>query len=160
MHTVLAVVVRRAGSRLHLRRPGATPALLVPSDALRSVLCRLGMSERARVADVETARRMVGRFKVSTRAASLRLQELRLAPASLYGMVERELASRDWNDETSGGRGQPAPEKRPRELGTRIPKILIDATEGGRLTRSDLSDYLHLTTGQVEALRSLVATGT
>lgn len=33
------------------------------------------------------------------------------------------------------------------------------AAKGGRLTRSDLSDYLHLTTGQVDDLRSLVATG-
>lgn len=133
--------------------------LLVPADALRSVASRLGVSEEAQVGDVEIARRIAGRFKISTRAASLRLQELRLAPTSLYGMVERELADRDWNAQAGGGGGQPAPEKRLRELGTRIPEILIDATEGGRLTRSDLSDYLHLTTGQVDDLRSLVATG-
>lgn len=133
--------------------------LLIPADTLRSVASRLGVSERAHVASVETARRIAGRFKVSTRAASLRLQELRLAPTTLYGMVERELADRDWNAQAGGGGGQPAPEKRLRELGTRIPEILIDATEGGRLTRSDLSDYLRLTTGQVDDLRSLVATG-
>lgn len=132
--------------------------LLVPADALRSVASRLGVSEGVQVGDVETARRIAGRFKISARAASLRLQELRLAPTSLYGMVERELADRDWNAQAGGGGGQPAPEKRLRELGTRIPEVLIDATDGGRLTRSDLSDYLHLTTGQVDDLRSLVAT--
>ena len=133
--------------------------LLIPADALRTVTSRLGMSEHAQVSDVETARRIAGRFNVSTRAASLRLQELRLAPASLYGMVERELADRDWNAQGGGsGSGQPAPEKRLRELGTRVPEILINAAEDGRITRSDLSDYLNLTTGQVDDLRSLVVT--
>jgi len=66
---------------------------------------------------------------------------------------------RDGMGRGGGGARQPAPEKRLRELGTRIPEILIDAAKGGRLTRSDLSDYLHLTTGQVDDLRSLVATG-
>lgn len=133
--------------------------LLLPADALRSVASHFGISVHGRVEDVDTARKIAARFKVSTRAASLRLQELQLAPPSLYGMVERELADRDWNAQAGGGGGQPAPEKRLRELGTRIPEILIDAAKGGRLTRSDLSDYLHLTTGQVDDLRSLVASG-
>lgn len=130
--------------------------LLLPADALRRVVSNLGISEHHGVQDVETARKIANQFNVSTRAVSLRLQELRLAPASLYGMVERELVDRDWNPKAGGGGGQPAPEKRLRELGTRIPEILIAATEGGRLTRSDLSDYLHLSTGQVDDLRSLV----
>jgi Zn-dependent peptidase ImmA (M78 family)/DNA-binding XRE family transcriptional regulator len=133
--------------------------VLIPADVLRSVASRLGVREGVQVDDVETARRIAGRFKVSTRAASLRLQELQLAAPSLYGMVVRELADRDWNAQGGGsGSGQPAPEKRLRELGTRVPEILINAAEDGRITRSDLSDYLNLTTGQVDDLRSLVVT--
>lgn len=132
-------------------------AFLIPPDSLRVVASRYGASEAVKVTDPDIARKIANRFKVSTRATSLRLQELGMAPASLYGAVESLFASLDWNTGGGGGGGQPAPEKRLGQLGSRVPEILLDAAAAGRLNRRDLTDYLNLTTGQVADLASLVA---
>lgn len=132
--------------------------VLVPGEALRSVAASFAVSDGRPVTDVGTARRIAGRFKVSTRAVSLRLQEIGLAPRSLYGLVERELARFDWNPSAGGGGGQPAPEKRLGQLGERIPEILFEAEAKGRVTEADLADYLRLGTGQLDDLRSLIGT--
>lgn len=133
--------------------------VLMPAEALQAVAARFGVSAARSVADVETARRIAGRFKVSARAAGLRLQELGLAPPTLYGRIERELGALDWNPrEGRGGGGQPAPEKRLGQLGERVPEILLQASAAGRLTQSELADYLRLTTGQLDDLRSLIGT--
>ena len=91
------------------------------------------------------------------RKLALGLQELGLAPSSLYGAVESLFASLDWNTGGGGGGGQPAPEKRLGQVGSRVTEVLLDAAASGRLNRRDLSDYLNLTTGQVADLASLVA---
>jgi len=132
-------------------------AFLVPADSLRVVAGWYGASEAIKVSDAEIARKIANRFKVSTRATSLRLQELSMAPASLYGAVESLFSSLDWNTGGGGGGGQPAPEKRLGQLGSRVPEVLLDAAAAGRLNRRDLADYLNLTTGQVADLASLVA---
>ncbi len=133
--------------------------LLVPAEALLTVAGHLGVSKANPTDEVETARTIASRFKVSIRAACLRLEELGLAPRALYGKVEQALPNVDWDSRAGDGGGQPAPEKRIRQFGTRIPGLLMEAADRGRLTRSDLSDYLRLTTGQVDDLRSLIATG-
>lgn len=132
-------------------------AFLLPADALRSVAGRYGVSESERVTDPDVARRIANRFSVSTRATSLRLQELGLAPSSLYTSVADLFDSMDWNTGGGGGGGQPAPEKRLSQLGSRVPEILFDAAASGRLNRRDLSDYLNLTTGQVADLANMVS---
>jgi Zn-dependent peptidase ImmA (M78 family) len=131
-------------------------AFLLPAGALRSIADRYGVSESARVTDPDVARRIANRFSVSTRATSLRLQELGLAPSSLYASVAELFDSMDWNTGGGGGGGQPAPEKRLGQLGNRVPEILFDAAASGRLNRRDLSDYFRLTTGQVSDLASMV----
>lgn len=129
---------------------------LMPEPALLNLAARLGVTGGSQVTDFDTARKLAARFKVSTRAASLRLHELGLAPAGFYAAIEQHLAKLDWNQQGGGGGGQPAPEKRLTQLGTRIPEVLLEAQATGRLNRVDVADYLHLTTGQVEELRSLV----
>lgn len=131
-------------------------SFLIPPEALRTVAGWYGASEAVKVTDPDIARKIANRFKVSTRATSLRLQELGLAPSSLYGSVEALFASLDWNVGGGGGGGQPAPEKRLGQVGTRVTEVLLDAADAGRLNRRDLSDYLNLTTGQVTDLASLV----
>jgi Zn-dependent peptidase ImmA (M78 family)/DNA-binding XRE family transcriptional regulator len=131
-------------------------AFLIPPESLRVVAGWYGASEAVKVTDADVARKIANRFKVSTRATSLRLQELGLAPSSLYGAVEH-LSSLDWNSGGGGGGGQPAPERRLGQLGSRVTEVLLDAAADGRLNRRDLSDYLNLTTGQVADLASLVA---
>jgi Zn-dependent peptidase ImmA (M78 family)/DNA-binding XRE family transcriptional regulator len=133
-------------------------AFLIPQDALRVVAGWYGASEAAKVTDSDVARKIANRFKVSTRATSIRLQELGLAPSSLYGSVESLFSALDWNTGGGGGGGgQPAPEKRLGQVGRRVTEVLLDAADAGRLNRRDLSDYLNLTTGQVADLASLVA---
>lgn len=132
-------------------------AFLMPADSLRVVAARYGASEANKVTDVDVARKIANRFKVSTRATSLRLQELDLAPSTLYGAVASMSSSLDWNTGGGGGGGQPAPQKRLGQLGSRVTGVLLDAAAGGRLNHRDLSDYLNLTTGQVDDLASLVA---
>ncbi len=132
-------------------------AFLIPPDSLRVVASWYGASEAVKVTDTDVARKIANRFKVSTRATSLRLQELGLATSSLYGAVESMFSSLDWNTGGGGGGGQPAPEKRLGQVGTRITEVLLNAAAAGRLNRRDLSDYLNLTTGQVADLASLVA---
>jgi Zn-dependent peptidase ImmA (M78 family)/DNA-binding XRE family transcriptional regulator len=134
-------------------------AFLIPADSLRAVAGWYGASEPVRVTEPDVARRIANRFTVSTRATSLRLQELGMAPSSLYAAVEDLFASLDWNTGGGGGGGQPAPEKRLGQLGTRVTEVLLDAAASDRLNRRDLSDYFNLTTGQVADLASLVAEG-
>lgn len=134
-------------------------AFLLPADALREVASRYGASTVAPVTDPDIARRIANRFHVSTRATSIRLQELGIAPTTLYGSVVQHFASKDWNEGGGGGGGQQAPEKRLGQLGTRVPELLLDAAAAGRLNRRDLSDYLELTTGQVDDLAALVEQG-
>ncbi len=167
-HEVGHLVTRTDAACLRFIRPTESEAgaerwcerfaaeVLVPGEALRSVAASFGVSDRRPVQDVAVARRMAGRFKVSTRAVSLRLQEMRLAPQTLYGLVERELAKFDWNQSEGGSGGQPAPEKRLGQVGERIPEILFAAAEQGRVTEADLADYLRLTTGQLSDLRRLI----
>jgi Zn-dependent peptidase ImmA (M78 family) len=130
---------------------------LIPPESLRVVAGWYGASEAVKVTDADVARKIANRFKVSTRATSLRLQELALAPSTLYAAVESMFASLDWNTGGGGGGGQPAPEKRLGQVGSRVTEVLLDAAASGRLNRRDLSDYLNLTTGQVADLASLVA---
>lgn len=131
---------------------------LVPAEALRTVASSLGVAERRSVQEgVQVVRRIAARFKVSVRAVSLRLQEIGMAPPTLYNAVVREFEDLDWNP-SGGGGGQSAPVKRLGQLGERIPGILFDASSEGRITDAELADYLHLTIGQLDELRSLVGT--
>jgi Zn-dependent peptidase ImmA (M78 family)/transcriptional regulator with XRE-family HTH domain len=132
--------------------------LLLPADTVREVAARMGVTDATPTDDIETARRIANRFKVSTRATSLRLQELQLAPQRFYEALEVRLSQYDWSSSGGGGGGQPRVEKRLGQLGYRAPEILIAAKESGRITQADLCDYLNLTTGQVDDLRIIVPT--
>jgi Zn-dependent peptidase ImmA (M78 family) len=130
-------------------------AFLLPADSVRVVLQQVGGGTS--VTDPEIARKVANRFKVSTRATALRLQELGLAAPGFYAAIESYFAQYDWNTPGGGGGGQPAPEKRLGQLGTLLPDALLAAESAGRLTRRDVAGYLKLTVGQVDDLRSLVA---
>lgn len=133
--------------------------LLMPKEAVLNIAERLGFGPGRLVEDVDAVRRIAGRFKVSARAVSLRLQELRVASPTLYRTVERVLSGLDWNPNTGGGGGKPASEKRLGQLGRRIPAVLLESVAGARMTSAELADYLRLTTGQVDDLRSLMSPG-
>jgi Zn-dependent peptidase ImmA (M78 family)/transcriptional regulator with XRE-family HTH domain len=132
----------------------AASALLPGADVRRFVVAAVG--EGHPVTDVDVVRSLANRFKSSSRAMSLRLQELGLAPSTLYASVAQALSAHDWNDAGGGGGGQPRVEKRLGELGPRAVDILIAASERGRLHQRDLADHLRLTSGQVDDLRSML----
>jgi Zn-dependent peptidase ImmA (M78 family)/transcriptional regulator with XRE-family HTH domain len=134
-------------------------AFLLPEDDLRTIASSYGVDESRPVVHVDVARRIANRFKVSVRAASLRLQELGLAPPTLYRAVEQAFSASDWNSPSSGGGGLAAAERRLGQLGVRVPELLLAGESSGRLTRRDVADYLRLTTGQLEDLSRLVAAG-
>ena len=169
-HEVGHLLRRDDAACLRFMRPGDAEAgierwcerfsanLLMPGEALAEVAGRYGVTLAAPVPDVRTARLISQRFNVSTRAGSLRLQELGLAPQGFYGRVESELAALDWNKGGGGGGGSPAaPERRLGEVGTRTASILVEASERRRLSRLDLADYLRLNTSQLDDLQSLLA---
>ncbi|MCY4102236.1 MAG: XRE family transcriptional regulator [bacterium] len=169
-HEVGHLLRRDDAACLRFMRPGDAEAgierwcerfsanLLMPSEALAEVAGRYGVAPVAPVPDVRTARLISQQFHVSTRAGSLRLQELGLAPKGFYGRVESELATLDWNKGGGGGGGSPpAPEKRLGEVGTRTASILVEASRRRRLSRLDLADYLRLNTSQLDDLQSLLA---
>ena len=169
-HEVGHLLRRDDAACLRFMRPGDAEAgierwcerfsanLLMPAEALGEVAGRYGVTPAAPVPDVRTARLISQRFNVSTRAGSLRLQELGLAPQGFYGRVESELAALDWNKGGGGGGGSPAaPERRLGEMGTRTASILVEASKRRRLGRLDLADYLRLNTSQLDDLQTLLA---
>ena len=169
-HEVGHLLRRDDAACLRFMRPGDAEAgierwcerfsanLLMPGEALAEVAGRYGVTPAAPVPDVRTARLISQRFNVSTRAGSLRLQELGLAPQGFYGRVESDLAALDWNKGGGSGGGSPAaPERRLREMGTRTASILVEASERRRLSRLDLADYLRLNTSQLDDLQTLLA---
>ena len=145
---------------------------LLPAAGLRSEAAQLGVTEASQLDDPRTARRLANRFSVSTRAMAIRLQTIGLAKAGLYGAVVSAFPKQDW---PSGGGGvypeikpadsadQPACgcgaggyhvlRRRITELGPLLPQLLFSAADRRRLHKHDLTDYLELTTGQVEDLR-------
>lgn len=127
-------------------------SFLLPAAGLRREAMRQGAVEGSKVDDPKTARRLANRFSVSTRAMVLRLQTIGLADAGLYGAVVSEFPNQDWPDSTGGG-GQTTTRKRITQWGRLLPEVLFSAADRGRLNRRDLTDYLELTTGQVENLR-------
>ena len=169
-HEVGHLLRRHDAACLRFMRPGDTEAgierwcerfsanLLMPREALVEVASRYRVTMTAPVPDVRTARLISQRFHVSTRAGSLRLQELELAPQGFYRRAERELAQLDWNKGGGGGGGSPAaPERRLTEVGTRTASLLVDASRRRRLSRLDLADYLRLNTSQLDDFESLLS---
>jgi Zn-dependent peptidase ImmA (M78 family) len=130
--------------------------LLMPTDAVLREAGRMGYTVENSLTELEPIRRLANHFHVSVRAAVLRLQELRFSPSGTYQTVDTYLSELDWNARSGGGHGMRAPEKRLGQLGERVPRLLLDAASRSRLTPKELSQYLRLTTGQVDDLREFV----
>ena len=132
-------------------------AFLLPEEGLLKAAEGYGISPDSPTTDPDKARLIANRFSVSTRATAIRMQEIDLAEPSLYGAVAAQLAERDWNVTSGGGGGgQTAIKRRIGQLGTRIPEMLLDATDRERLTIRDLADLLQLKTGQLDDLKGLL----
>lgn len=118
-------------------------AFLLPRDALRQWLEDQGLLRtRDGVATVDQATRMARAFKVSVRAAALRLIDLRYAPSPLYDEVER--IARPGRPRSNRPGGQTRVEQRRLELGIPLVRTLFRARETGSMSDLSLSDVLRI----------------
>ncbi|MCY4069446.1 MAG: ImmA/IrrE family metallo-endopeptidase [Acidimicrobiaceae bacterium] len=133
-------------------------AFLLPEEALRAMAARYDVTPTSPTTDPDKARLIAGCFSVSIRATAIRLQEFGLAEPALHSRVVSQFAGQDWSDSSGGGQsgGSPAYEQRIRQLGTRLPNILLSAADRGQLTTRDLADLLNLTTGSLGDMRGLL----
>ncbi len=131
-------------------------AALLPRDAIeREVRERLGPGEQP-AQTFDQVRRIAERFKVSIRAAAIRLIRLELAPVEVYGAVESRAQFVDRPQGGGGGGGRPTARKRLDEFGRRLPGLFLDAVEEGAIPMRDALDLVGITTSQVDELRGLI----
>jgi Zn-dependent peptidase ImmA (M78 family)/transcriptional regulator with XRE-family HTH domain len=129
-------------------------SFLLPEDAVKEAMRGLAIDEAQRFEDVE---RLALRFRVSLRAAAVRLIHLRLAPQRLYGEVD---AIAEYRGKRKGGGGGPRrPLKRLREYGRLYTARLEEAQERGLLSRYDVLTYLDVSDSEWEEVRSLARVG-
>ncbi len=114
-------------------------AVLLPAPAVRPYVDALGRTD-----DFERARRLADQFKVSLRAAAVRLVELELAPPELYDVVQRRAPVADRPKPSGGGGGQTTAEARLSQLGRATARRIVEAVTAERLSERDARDYLRI----------------
>ena len=105
------------------------------------------------------AKKVAAKFKVSIRAAAVRLIRLEVAPWSLYALVDQK--ARSWDRDKGFARGRPTyrTQRRIDEYGGVVVDELIRAADQGLLNLRDLSDYLRVDTTEVDEIAQLVDVG-
>lgn len=117
---------------------------LLPKDEVRRVANDLRTAPSTPADDFEFVRLVADRFKVSLRAAAIRLVRLGLTAADVYEQIEEHAPILEREKGFGRGGAGSAPVRRARELGTRAGEVLLKAFEYGRVTERDLRDYLRL----------------
>ena len=115
-------------------------AVLLPAPAVRAAV-PTGVSEDEAY---EHARRLASRFKVSVRAAAIRLTELGLASNDLYALVVSRSGQLDRPKRSGGGGGRSAAQARIAQVGRAAARRIVDAVAANRLSERDARDYLRL----------------
>lgn len=114
---------------------------LVPADDLSRYL---DSGKRGGfVDDIDGCRRVANRYKVSLRAAAIRLMEIGRAPSDLYGKInaQADFAKTGFNPNAEP---QTTPLIRIRELGQEVPRQLLKAMEDGLLSEIQVRRYLRV----------------
>lgn len=159
-----------AGRRLAVRRDGAVAetedvaerwcerfaaSVLLPWDAVASFLRgEFGWQDGKVIKDLDAIRRLARRFKVSLRAATLRLIGRRVATWDLYAQIPA------WSDEKTRGRGRGRKRSKVREdtYGRRTAALFVSSLREDVLTRTDVLSYLDVTDADLEAMEHQFAT--
>ena len=115
-------------------------AVLLPAPAVRAAV-PTHMSEDE---TLQHARRIARRFKVSVRAAAIRLIELELAPRELYDEVVSQSGQLDRPRRSGGGGGRSAAQTRIAQVGRAAARRIIRAVDANRLSERDARDVLRL----------------
>jgi Zn-dependent peptidase ImmA (M78 family)/DNA-binding XRE family transcriptional regulator len=116
-------------------------AVLMPSGNVESSLARLGWHRGSQITTLPLARSLANVFKVSLRAAVIRLIELNLASWSLYDEIP---PISDRKPPRGGGTGRSRSEIREDQLGSRVTSLLVSAVDSDVLSRSQAVDFLDI----------------
>jgi Zn-dependent peptidase ImmA (M78 family) len=116
-------------------------ALLMPGRDVEATLRELGLANDADVTDLRVAKRIANLYKVSLRAAVIRLIELNAATWDLY----REIPPlSDSKPPGGGGSGRNRTQIREDQLGDRATALLVTAVEKDVLDRSQAVEILDI----------------
>jgi Zn-dependent peptidase ImmA (M78 family) len=130
-----------AGDRAERWCERVAAAVLLPSLALSDVLEERASRAAQSTVDLSTVNRVATRFRVSRRAAALRLIERREAPWSLFRAIP---AHTDRQKSGGGGIGRTRAELRRQWYGRRTMMLFRDAVRDHVLTPADVVDYLDI----------------
>lgn len=128
-------------------------SFLLPHEALGAYL---ESTFRSGIVDSEGIRVVSGvaaRFKVSLRAAALRLISLGLAGEELYSQVDRIAIVKEKERRGGGGPTLKRHERRIAEFGHRLPGLLLEANRRAILDTYDVLDYLDISTEDLGNLK-------
>ncbi|MFG3030431.1 ImmA/IrrE family metallo-endopeptidase [Streptomyces sp. NPDC048253] len=127
---------------------------LVPASDLHDYVTK--RLKVRRVDDIEQVRRVANYYKISMRAAAIRLRQIGRADASLYEKVNRiaEFGGGGFNPNVER---QTTPVIRHRELGSEIPRLLFAARDSDDLSETEVRRYLDVDGTQLAELRERVS---
>ncbi|MYD04286.1 MAG: ImmA/IrrE family metallo-endopeptidase [Acidimicrobiia bacterium] len=127
-------------------------SVLLPRDAVLQFVEEASPDEDG----FALAKKTASRFKVSIRAAAVRLIRLEIAEQSLYTLVDQK--AQLWDRDKGFARGRPTyrTQRRIQEYGNVVVDELIRAADQGLLNLHDLSDYLRLDTTEVDEIAQIV----
>lgn len=116
--------------------------LLLPrEDVQRFLADELGRPANLRIEELDVPSRLASRFKVSLRAATLRLIEMKLATWDLYAQIPPVSENKP---RSGGGRGRERGEIREAQYGDRPVSLMVRALNRDVLGRTDALDALNI----------------
>ena len=116
-------------------------ALVMPTKDFESTLREFGWSYGDHITDLSLAKKVAALYKVSLRAAVIRLIELNVATWDLYGQIP---PISDSKKPGGGGTGRSRTQIREDQFGDRATSLLLAAVEGDVLNRSQAVDLLDI----------------
>jgi len=117
-------------------------AVLLPRQEVERFLARdLGRPANLPITDLDVPSRLATRFKVSLRAATIRLIEMKLAKWDLYNQIP---VPSDDKPKGGGGRGRDRSEIREGQYGDRAVGLFVRALHRDILGRTDVLDALNI----------------
>ncbi len=132
-------------------------SFLIPRiDLLRFVNSLVGVAMVASQ-DLGTVSEIAKRYKVSLRAAALRLIHLQRATPELYSEVDKRAVTIDKEKPRGGGRGFSRRERRLQEFGERLPAILLRGMRKEVLDTHEVLDYIDVSTSQLDELEEILS---
>jgi len=128
--------------------------VLIPSSDLFEYLGERGFT--GKVSDIKDVARIANRYFVSLRAVAVRLGELNRAETGLYAAIDRIAEYGGPGFAGPNVEPQTTPVIRLRELGTHIPRLLLDARALGILSDTAVRRYLDVNGAQLDDISARI----